>query len=222
MQEGPKSASREVENLARQKQNLVAEIRRLEAQIARIDEESQRPIRAAVNPALLSQMDRDYRSLKENISRQRSELEKIRSSDAAAHRSELQEEAKVVFQELLRLQDVEKSQKEELADITAEHEDLDRQEGPVAAQRQRERIAALNTKLEKYRQANHKLAARIKTGRANKAFDNDDGRARIEKRMQELGQSIEEEKNNVKLLIDRIDETRRRHRQELRLLRARK
>lgn len=217
-----RSESREIANLCRQKQNLIEQKRRLESQITKIDEESRRPIRAAVNPNILSQLDRDYRALKGEIAKQKSELEEIRGSDAAAHRSELQEEAKVVYLEMLRLQDLENAQKQELQDVTEEYEDLVAEDGPEATRKRQERLAALKVKLVKYERANHKLAARIKAARANKAFDNDEGRERVAEREKEVESEIEDERVEYEKLQEQVEETKRKHRQELRLVRARK
>jgi DNA repair exonuclease SbcCD ATPase subunit len=215
----PATLRDEIDSLKRQKVELIEEKKRLQARLNRIDIESQRPIRAVVNPRLITQLDREYRDLLQQVEAQRRELTALKQSDEAAVVSELQEEVKMVYLEKVRLEQYQVQQQQELREITQEYEDLMRNEGPEALERQQQKIASYQEKLEKYKHANHKLSSKIKTARANRAFDNEDGRERIRARAEELDQQIEKTKRETEELQRQIDESRAQHRMEMRALR---
>jgi len=211
----------EVAALRRHKLELQEEKKRLKARISRIDVESRRNIRAVVNPGMITRLDREYASLRDELEQNKRELEDLRMSDSAALRAELQEEIKVVYLERVRLQEVQAAQEQELEAVRGEYEALQGEEGPAARERRARRLEGYRGKLEKYKHANRKIVARIKTMRANRAFDNDKGREQIRVRADELRREIETAQAEADAAQDEIEAARRSHRTEMRLARAR-
>jgi hypothetical protein len=111
-----------------------------------------------------SPTDRDYSALSQEVVAMRSELTVLLQSDKALHREELQEEAKVLYQEWLRLQDCALDQEVALNDAKKELDD----DTSATYDRQARQIAELTDKLEKYEHANTKLAQKIKRMRTGK------------------------------------------------------
>lgn len=209
----------EVEKLKKQKLELLEERKRLKERIARIDEESQRPIRASVNPRLIFQLDQEYKVLQESVGSKKQELQDLRMSDEIVLRQELQEEIKALYLERVRLQGFQIEQQQELNKIRAEYEDLVNEESPEVIDKQERKLDSYKEKLEKYKKANHKLAAKIKSMRANKAFDSDEGRQKIEQRANEIKLEIEKIQQETEAVKTEIEEAKQDHRLKMRDLR---
>jgi predicted nucleic acid-binding Zn-ribbon protein len=216
----PSSLRDEIEGLKRQKLELLEEKKRLRSRLARIEVESQRPLRATWNPRLITQLDREYHDLQYQIEAQRKELAALKLTDDAATVSELQEEAKIVYLERVRLEQYQVQQQQELSDIRQEYDDLMRAEGPEAIENQQRKIHSYQEKLERYKNANRKLSAKIKTARARRAFDSEEGREKIRVRAEELDQEIAKTREETAELQKLIDESKAEHRAEMRDLRT--
>lgn len=210
----------EVEKLKKQKIELLEERKRLKERIARIDEESQRPIRASINPRLIFQLDQEYKTLQEGIEAKKKELAELRMSDEIVVRQELQEEIKALYLERVRLQGFQIEQQQELNKVRAEYEDLLNEESQEVIDKQEQKLDSYKEKLDKYKKANHKLAGKIKSMRANKAFADDKGRAKIEERAQELKLEIEKVQQETESVKLEIEQSRKDHRLKMRELRT--
>lgn len=210
----------ELDNLKRRRYELTEEKKRLKARIAKIDAESQKNIRAVVNPRLISELDREYAAINEEVEKHRRELDNIRMSDSAAVRIELQEEVKVIYLERMRLEQFQIAQQQELNAVKDEYDALMAEEGPEACAARAKKLEKYREKLDKYKVANDGIAQKIRTIRANRAFDNDEGRKKISKRAEELRQEIESAQSEADEILAETEALTRKHRQEMRALRT--
>jgi hypothetical protein len=213
----PQTISDELEILRRQKLELLAEKKLLRARIAKIEAETQRPVKSMVNPAVLAQFESEYQELYAKVEAQRKELEAVKNSDDATLRAELQEEIKIVYLERLRLQDCYTDQQKELEEAQREYALLGSDIDPDAREK---KVGTFREKLEKYRRANHRLLVKIKTLRANRAFDSEEGKMKIRLRADDIRNMIEATRKETEEVKREILDSKARHRAQMRALRA--
>jgi hypothetical protein len=216
----PETLTEEIESLRRQRAELLEERNALRVRIAQITRDSDHPLQT-VSPRILSQLDREYRELQRLVESQKEELQALKLSDNAALRHELQEEVKIVYMELVRLEQYQVAQQQELRDLDRDYEQLTKQESPEAVEKQERKIQAYQEKLEKYEHANRKLSAKIRTMRADRAFDTEEGREQIRLRAEELRTEIAKVQAETAEIQKAIDASIENHRAEMRALRGR-
>lgn len=215
----PETLTEEIDGLRRQRAELLEERNSLKVRIAKITHDSDHPLQT-VTPRVLSQLEREYQELKALVESQKQELQSLRMSDNAALRSELQEEIKVVYLEVVRLEQYQVQQQQELADLHREYEELSGQERPEVVEAQERKIKAYQEKLAKYEHANRKLTAKIRAKQADVVFDTEEGREQIRMRSEEIRAEITKIQAETEEIQKTIEETIQKHRIEMRTLRA--
>jgi chromosome segregation ATPase len=215
----PETLTEEIESLRRQRAELLEERNALRVRIATMTRESDHSLQT-VSPRILSQLEREHRELQRLVESQREELQALKLSDSAALRHELQEEIKIVYMELMRLEQYQAAQQQELRDLQRDREELARQEAPEAMDKQERKVHAYQEKLAKYEHANRKLSAKIRTMRADRAFDTDEGREQIRVRAEELRAEIARVQAETAEIQRAIDASVENHRAEMRALRG--
>jgi chromosome segregation ATPase len=138
-------------------------------------------------------------------------------SDSAFGGEELQEEAKVLYQEWKRLQDITFQKQIEVGNAQKELNALLAEEGTALFQRQSEQLSELQEKLHKYDHVNTKLERRIRKmadKRAREEERNEEATAEIV----ELRRQIEEAERETHEVQESIQKSKERHQQVMRSL----
>lgn len=162
----------DIHELKIERQKLLDERTQLKTKIARLEVQAKKSAKSSnINPQLLNQLDRDYKTVEHLIMQQRARINELKNSDSAAQREELQEEAKIIFMEKRRLTDQLKQEEISLNDMRKERDMLIQNDGPEVFSKQQDRIEQLETKLKKYNRENERLAARVKTLKARKQLE---------------------------------------------------
>jgi hypothetical protein len=202
-----------------ERQKLIEERTQLKTKIARLEVQSKRSARTAnTNPQLLNQLDREYLSVEHMIMQQRAQINELLMSDSAAQRQELQEEAKIIYQERVRLQELQLQQQITLNDAKRELEDLLASDGPEVYERQAQRIEALEAKLKKYEHANSKLASKVKTLKAKKALEEESAAGAIGNRAAQIRAQIREAERATEEIEDKIAQSVEKHKEVMKSL----
>jgi aromatic ring-opening dioxygenase catalytic subunit (LigB family) len=158
--------------------------------------------------------DREYSELSQEIVAMRSELTLLLLSDNALHREELQEEAKVLYQEWRRLQDSAFEKQIAISDAKKELDDALDEEGAVMYDRQAKQIVELSEKLARYEHANRKLAHKIKKLKAERE------QAVVGGGRQEIARQIENVEKETLDIEERIRSAKENHQKVMSSLRA--
>jgi hypothetical protein len=211
----------EIQDLKRWRLCLLDEKRQLLARIARTEAQNKRNIAHnrpfdglemhRPNAQLYRELDREQQSLHRFLSEQKQQLASLERSDNAALCRELEEDAKVVFQETLRLEDYRAELRRALAQDERVLEQLQESDGPSVLPRQNETMRALRAKLGKYKNANRKLKRRIRRLTAEWSMSGriDDDAA--ERRAQDLERQIADVKAATERNQAKFDDEKKRH-----------
>jgi chromosome segregation ATPase len=179
----------EIEELKRQKHSLLDERKQLRTKVARMEVQNKRGGNpTSRNKQLETQLQKQQRGLEQLLAEQQKHLETLRGSDRATLCLELQEEAKILLQEQLRLDDVRIAQESELELTQRNLDDLLESDGPEVLVQQKEKIQQLQEKIQVYKHANRKLHAKIRFLNQQKAAAN---QSEISQRAEELEQQIQ-------------------------------
>ena len=204
----------DVSDLKIEKQQLIDERTQLKAKIVRLEAQSKRSARAGTsNQNLLTQLDKEYKSVEHLVMQQRAQINQLLRSDNAAERQELQEEAKIIYQERLRLQELQCQQQVELNEARKELDELLKTNGPAIYEKQAEKISVLEDKLNKYEVANAKLAAKIKRLKEEKKTQDESQAGQINSRAEELRRQIKEVEDKTAEIEEKIRVSRENHEQ---------
>ena len=202
----------DINELKIEKQKLIDERTQLKAKIARLEIQSKRPARIAnVNPQLLTQLDREYKAIENQVQRQRSQLNSLLSSDSAAQRQELQEESKILYQERIRLQELQLQQQITLNEAKNELKRLMASDGPEVLEKQEKKIKMLEEKLRKYKHANHKLASKVKNMKTQRELQEETQTISYENRVAKLRAQIRRVEKATEEVEDKIADSIEKH-----------
>jgi chromosome segregation ATPase len=209
-------------DLRQQLQQLTEERDRLKAQLQkRAELQSKRPPRVlAVSPQFTSPSDREYATLSQQVLELRAQLAQIMQSDNAFRREELQEEAKVLYQEWKRLQDVTFQQQIAVSDAQKELDELLAEDGPAQFERQSNQITELQEKLKKYEHANAKLDRKVKKLAAQREREAESQNGAAAAEIADLKRQIEEVERATREVQENIQKSKERHQQVMKSLQA--
>lgn len=213
------SPNDEIYALQKQKNKLLDEREQLMIRISKLESQAKYGDGTHLNPQIISQLEQESKSIVSTILQQRKEIEKLRSSDNAAMRQEISEEIKMVYLENSRMQDICNQKQEELAELQKQYDELMENEGSKAIENQKNLLMQYKEKLEKCKQANHKLTLKIKNMRANKAFSDEEGKQAIKEKANELKEQIKEAKSKAEASQAKIDRSIEEHRITMRNMR---
>jgi chromosome segregation ATPase len=202
----------DVNDLKIEKQQLIDERTQLKAKIVRLEAQSKRSTRAGTsNKNLLTQLDKEYKSVEHLVMQQRAQINQLLRSDNAAERQELQEEAKNIYQERLRLQDLQLQQQKELSDAKMELDELLRTNGPAIYEKQNQKIKVLEDKLMKYENANARLAEKIRKLKEEKRTQDESQAGQINSRADQLRMQIKEVEDKTAEIEEKIRASKENH-----------
>ena len=210
----------DVNDLKIEKQQLIEERTQLKAKIVRLETQSKRSTRSGTsNQNLLTQLDKEYKSVEHLIMQQRAQINELLRSDNAAERQELQEEAKIIYQERLRLHDLQCQQQIELSEAKKELDELLSTNGPAVYEKQANKIKLLEDKLKKYEHANAKLAAKIKKLKQEKKIQEETQSGQIGMRAEQLRAQIKEVEDKTAEIEEKIRTSKENHEEAMRRIR---
>jgi chromosome segregation ATPase len=209
----------EVQALKARKLQLLDEKDRLRAQISRIEIQTKRGGRPfSINQQLFDELDHQYRSLSQLIEDQNRQIAELNLSDTAALYRELQEEAKVIYQEQKRLEDACAHQQAALEESNAELEQLLKTDGPEALTVQIEKLAKLEAKYAKYTRANRRLKKKVTSLQTTKIRE-DVNADEIQHRAAELERQIAEVHAATAQNLEKYEQSQREHEEVIARLR---
>ncbi|EAY21157.1 hypothetical protein TVAG_283270 [Trichomonas vaginalis G3] len=202
----------DVNDLKIEKQRLIDERTQLKAKIVRLETQSKRSTRTGTsNQNLLTQLDREYKSVEHLIKQQNAQINELLRSDNAAERQELQEEAKIIYQERLRLHDLQCQQQLDLNQAKRELDELLSTNGPAVYEKQANKIQMLEEKLKKYENANAKLAAKIKKLKQEKKIQEETQSGQVGMRAEQLRAQIKEVEQKTDEIEQKIRDSKEKH-----------
>jgi chromosome segregation ATPase len=191
---------------------LLEEKRLLLARIARVDKQNKRGGRpASANQQLSRELNKEVKALEKAVAEKKRIIAELNLSDRAAQCRELEEDAKIVFQDRLRLRDLQSEREQTLEECEKRLDQLIEAEGPALIPEQEETIKALEEKLEKYRHANQKLKQRLE--------GQEKMEGKVAERIGELERQIEEVREATEKNRGRIEEERLKHSEAIEKLR---
>lgn len=210
----------DINDLKIEKQRLIEERQQLKAKIVRLETQSKRSARTGTtNQNLLTQLDREYKSVEHLIMQQRAQINELLRSDNAAERQELQEEAKIIYQERLRLHDLQIQQQIDLNQAKKELDDLLSSDGPAVFEKQARKINELEEKLRKYEKANKKLSEKIKKLKQEKKLQEESQSGAISIRANQLKSQIREVEQKTEEIEAKIKESKQKHEEVMKQIR---
>jgi predicted nuclease with TOPRIM domain len=125
------------------------------------------------------------------------DLQSINQSDGVFQREELQEEAKVLYQEWKRLQDFNFQQRIAISNAQKELAELLRDEAVARFERQKGQISELQEKVKQYQHENAKLDRRVKELASERELED-------EREIADLKKQIEEAKRATRVVEENI------------------
>ena len=131
-------------------------------------------------------------------------------------RQELQEEAKIIYQERLRLHDLQIQQQRELEEAKSELDELLATNGPAIFEKQANKIKNLEDKLRKYEKANANLAAKIKKLKQDKKIQEETQSGQIGMRAEQLRSQIKEVEEKTAEIEEKIRTSKENHEEIMR------
>lgn len=214
----------EVDQLKEKKNELAEEKKLLKSRIARLQVQNKRgqarkPV--STRPDLLNRLTQEYNSLQAMLKQQNQDLANIKRCDIAAICYELQEEAKIVFQERNRMQDMQVQQQIELNKSKRELDDLINSKGPNTLKKQRKKMEHYESILKKYKEVNHRLTAKIQTMKTEQASRQEFNENEMAERSEEIERQIEEAKQSRLNYENMLRNSQEKHQQTLAQLRER-
>ena len=218
----PKSKQRpitkeDINELKIERQKLLDERTQLKSKIARLEVQAKKSARTSnANPQLLAQLDKEYKTVEHLIMQQRAQINELLMSDNAAQRQELQEEAKIIYMEKVRLQDLQMQQQISLNDSKRELNDLLETDGPAVLERQEKRIESLEEKLSKYNAINERLASKVRI--LKKTLEEEAATGTIGNKANQLRQQIKEAEKATKDIDDKIKNSIEKHKEIMKKL----
>lgn len=202
----------DINDLKIERQKLLDERQQLKTKIVRLEAQSKRSAKnGSANQNLLTQLDREYKNVEHLIAQQRAQINELLRSDSAAERQELQEEAKIIYQERLRLHELQVQQQIDLNQAKQELDDLLASDGPVVYERQARKISELEEKLRKYEKANKKLSDKIQKLKQEKKLQEESQNGAIGSRAAQLKSQIKEVEQKTEEIEQKIRESKEKH-----------
>lgn len=193
----------DIHDLKIERQKLIDERTQLKSKIARLEVQSKKSAKTSnVNPALISQLDHEYKTVEHLIMQQRAQINELNMSDNAAQRQELQEEAKIIYMEKIRLSNQINQEEIALDDLRQQLDYLEHSDGSEVFNRQQKRIEQLETKFKKYSKENERLSARVKTLRTRKQLEEEAASGNVGNMANQLRAQIKE----IEKATDEVDE----------------
>ena len=197
--------------LKQEKFELSEEKKQLKVKLARMEQQKKNQNISTINETVYEKLEQEQKTLEEMIEEQKKELVKLNLSDEAAQRQELQEEAKILYLEQLRLIEERKKQKAAYEESQMALDALLERDGPEVLKQQQDKITKLNDKLYKYIKANKKLTSKLQQQRDNNANINSQYQNAVYKKKQELKQQIEEIKRETSQNRAKIEKAKEEH-----------
>ncbi|OHT05446.1 hypothetical protein TRFO_26874 [Tritrichomonas foetus] len=202
----------EVNQLKEKKNELLEERKLLKSKIARLQVQTKRAGKpVSSTPHLLNRLKKEYNSLEAMIKEQNEQITKLKKCDETMLHYELREEAKVVFLERSRLQDVQLQQQLDLYESQRELDELVEAEGPNTLKKQKKKMAHYDNIIKKYKDVNSRLTKKIKAMRAVRAAREDVNQAEIKARAEELERQISDAKHARKAYEEKLKKTQEEH-----------
>jgi hypothetical protein len=165
---------------------------------------------------LCRELDRERQILDHLIAEQKRQIADLQLSDDAALCRELEEDAKVVFQERLRLEEYQAERRRALAQVQRDLEQLLAIDGPDVLPQLDDTVRALEAKLSKYSNANKKLERRIERLITERSSGEGDD---VERRAQDLQRQIADVKAATDRNRAKFEDEKRKHEQVVARLR---
>lgn len=206
----------EIEALNAQKSQLLRKKDNLERRIEALQRTC---FYSPSQPLYSAELDNEYQSLCQLIEQQKQEISRLKQTDEAALRQELQEEVRTTYLERCRLQELLLQQQRDYNDLREKYQEMIQNEGPDAIERMKAKIAKYEDCLSKYKHSNHKIKAKIETMKANKFYSDEEGQKKVEQRRVELNSEIEKMKSEIDEIERKIEDEKEDHRQKLRDIR---
>lgn len=204
----------ELDQLKERKNELLDEKKLLKSRIARLQVQTKRAKNGKPNSTpscLTGQLQKEYNSLVAMIKSQKEEIYRLVRCDMSAVSFELQEEAKVVFLERNRLQEIQLQQQIELNNSQKELEDLVTTDGPDTFKKQQKKIAHYDNILKRYKEVNSRYTKKIKAMRAERAMKETADQEEIRQRSEELERQINEAKEARKAYEEKLKKSQDEH-----------
>lgn len=204
----------ELDQLKERKNELLDEKKLLKSRIARLQVQTKRakngkPISTTTN--LTEQLQKEYKSLKAMIKSQKNEIYNLVRCDMSAVSFELQEEAKIVFLERNRLQEIQLQQQIELNNSQKELEDLVSTDGPEIYKKQQKKISHYDNIIKRYKEVNSRYTKKIKAMRSERAMKETADQEEIRQRSEELERQISEAKEARKAYEEKLKKSQDEH-----------
>lgn len=204
----------ELDQLKEKKNELLEEKKLLKTQIARLQVQTKRakngkPI--STTSRLTTQLQKEYNALQVMINSQKNEIYNLLRCDQSAISFELQEEAKVVFLERNRLQEIQLQQQIELNNSQQELDDLVSTDGPDTYKKQQKKIAHYDNIIKRYKEVNSRYTKKIKIMRSERAMKETADQEEIRQRSEELERQINEAKEARKAYEEKLKKSQDEH-----------
>lgn len=204
----------DIHELKIERQKLIDERTQLKSKIARLEVQSKKSARTSnVNPTLISQLDHEYKTVEKLIMQQRAQINQLQMSDNAAQRQELQEEAKIIYMEKIRLSNQINQEEIALDGLRQQLDYFENSDGTEVYNRQQKRIDQLEIKFKKYTKENERLSARVKTLRARKQLEEEAASGNIGNMANQIREQIKEIEKATEEVDEKIQASVEKHKQ---------
>jgi uncharacterized sporulation protein YeaH/YhbH (DUF444 family) len=207
----------DIVNLKREKQNLIREGVLLRAKLGRYAASNRHVKPPGRNQQIANSLEREVGKLTELAASKRAQIAKLVYSDRAATITELQEESKMLYLELLRLRRVAQEAKAGLRQISAQRQHAAEKCSPAAVARQEAQIRSLERDLAVQRSTNDAIREKIA---AQELDESEQESATTRQTIKRLREQVRKEQHEISALDREMARMRADHAAEMQQIRA--
>ena len=221
----------EILELKRERQNLIQERNLLKTKIARFADLAKRPNQPSTtnprsrapsrNTIIANSLQKQIDSLTQMIAQKRTETQQIMVSDRAVQIKELQEEALMLYSEVIRLQDEKKSVDNQYKNATEQLHQIKTHYSESVINDQHKTIKNLEKEISLQQQRNDMIRHKITLLKQEQKDDSFVSAAdKMQRQIQNMKDKIKAEKEAIRRLDDETQKLRANHTMELKRLQA--
>lgn len=197
----------EILDLKKKKAFLEAELRNMTAKLSRSTNPRNQTVQTKTNNLYMESLQKQVHSMNYIIKEKKQDIQKLEKSDLAASIAELEEETRIFFLEIDRLEKEKKDRARDLALVAQKADVLLNQYSDENMQKMLASINSLKRQIEMERKQNAELESKLKQIKDNNKFiEKTQGHPDLQQQIKDLQQQIRAKQQKISENQDVIDE----------------
>lgn len=202
----------DIVSLKRDKQILLQERSMLKAKLARyasFNRHSKAPQR---NQQIATSLEKQVHTLEQVTATKRAEIAELFLSDKASLITELQEESKMLYLELNRLQKEKQNVESELRSVIAQIEDRNQRYSPAVLQKQQKTIKHLEKEIENQKEKNEQLKTKLQEAeKAKEELKKSEENDQMLRAIEAMKAKIRKEQQEIAVMDRQMEQMKQEH-----------